>query len=120
MSAAWTATVLTLFPEMFPGPLGHATTQPRAWQTPEQPLRAGAHLAGAVAATARRWLPVDDADALAGLRQFGVDALDVRLFDRDLAGDLVGQFVDLAGRTSLNRAHAVLPLAVLAHRAARG
>ena len=79
-----------------------------------------AHVAGAARAPAREAFGFDDADALAGLRQFGVDALDVRLFDRDLAGDLVGQFVDLAGRTSLNRAHAVLPLAVLAHRAARG
>ena len=24
MSAPWTATVLTIFPEMFPGPLGHS------------------------------------------------------------------------------------------------
>ena len=24
MTAAWTATVLTIFPEMFPGPLGHS------------------------------------------------------------------------------------------------
>ncbi len=29
--AAWTATVLTLFPEMFPGPLGHSLAG-KAWR----------------------------------------------------------------------------------------